>query len=70
MGSIELSTNVFVSLLGCDQQGWIQPNTTGNPQINPSSVAVILYGNMVMDEPADLHQAVCVLFGLIYASSM
>ena len=41
-----------------------------NPQINPSSVAVILEGNMVMDEPADLHQAVCVLFGLIYASIM
>ncbi|XP_041650523.1 sterile alpha motif domain-containing protein 3-like [Cheilinus undulatus] len=38
-----------------------------NPQLNPSSVAIILEGNVVMDEPADLPQAFCVLFGLIYA---
>ncbi len=38
-----------------------------NPQLNPSSVAIVLEGNVVIDEPANLPQAFCVLFGLIYA---
>ncbi|XP_034057117.1 uncharacterized protein LOC117536384 [Gymnodraco acuticeps] len=38
-----------------------------NPQLNPSSVAIVLEGNVVMDGPANLPQAFCVLFRLIYA---
>ena len=38
-----------------------------NPQINPSRVGIILEGSVVMDELANLPQAFCVLFGLIYA---
>nr|XP_020449499.1 protease-associated domain-containing protein 1 [Monopterus albus] len=39
----------------------------GNPQLNPSRVRIVLEGIVVMDELANLPQAFCVLFGLIYA---
>ena len=38
-----------------------------NTQLNPSRVGIILEGSVVMDELANLPQAFCVLFGLIYA---
>lgn len=36
-------------------------------KLNPSKVGIILEGNVVMDDLANLPQAFCVLFGLIYA---
>ncbi|XP_047210386.1 uncharacterized protein LOC124860838 isoform X3 [Girardinichthys multiradiatus] len=38
-----------------------------NSQMNPARVGIILEGNMVMDDLANLPQAFCVPFGLIYA---
>ncbi|KAK0131171.1 hypothetical protein N1851_034144 [Merluccius polli] len=38
-----------------------------HPQLNPSRVSIILEGSVVMEELANLPQAFCVLFGLIYA---
>ncbi|KAI5092864.1 hypothetical protein C0J45_17255, partial [Silurus meridionalis] len=38
-----------------------------NLKLNPSKVGIILEGNVVMDDLANLPQAFCVLFGLIYA---
>lgn len=38
-----------------------------NFKLNPSKVGIILEGNVVMDDLANLPQAFCVLFGLIYA---
>ena len=36
-------------------------------QLNPSKVGIILEGSVVMDNLANLPQAFCLLFGLIYA---
>ncbi|XP_066536228.1 uncharacterized protein [Hoplias malabaricus] len=47
-----------VGLLCVDQE---------HPQVNPSKVGIILKGTVVMDDPANLPQATCLLFGLIYA---
>uniref|UniRef100_A0AAV2MHN2 Myb/SANT-like DNA-binding domain-containing protein n=1 Tax=Knipowitschia caucasica TaxID=637954 RepID=A0AAV2MHN2_KNICA len=38
-----------------------------HPQLNPSRVSIVLEGSVVMEELANLPQAFCVLFGLIYA---
>ncbi|XP_013885942.1 sterile alpha motif domain-containing protein 3 [Austrofundulus limnaeus] len=38
-----------------------------NPQLNPGRVGIILEGNIVMDDLANLPLAFCILFGLIYA---
>lgn len=37
-----------------------------SPQLNPPRVGIIMEGSVVMDELANLPQAFCVLFGLIY----
>ncbi|XP_049329573.1 uncharacterized protein LOC125801118 isoform X1 [Astyanax mexicanus] len=47
-----------VGLLCVDQE---------QPQLNPSKVGIILEGNVVMEDLANLPQAFCLLFGLIYA---